>query len=111
MTKKESIKIFEEKKVRAVWDDEHKKLYFYIVDVVGILTDSVDGHKYCNKLKERFEKEGIQAVTNCHQLKLVASDGKKRFTGVADTEHLLSLKPTVELVYGISITKNIRNHV
>ena len=91
MTKKEAIKIFEEKKVRTLWDDEQEKWYFSIVDVVSILTDSVDGRKYWNKLKERLKKEGNQTATNCHQLKLVASDGKKRLTDVADTELLFRL--------------------
>ena len=88
MTKKEAIKIFEEKKVRTVWDDEQEKWYFSIVDVVSILTDSVDGRKYWNKLKERLKKEGTELVTNCHQLKLVAAGGKKYLTDVADTEQL-----------------------
>jgi BRO family, N-terminal domain. len=91
MTKREAIKLFEEKKVRTVWDDNQEKWYFSIVDVVGVLTDSVDGRKYWNKLKERLKKEGNQTVTNCHQLKLVASDGKKRLTDVADTEQLFRL--------------------
>ena len=95
MTTKEAIKLFEEKKVRTVWDDEQEKWYFSIVDAVSILTDSVDGRKYWNKLKERLKKEGNQTVTNCHQLKLVASDGKKRFTDVADTEQLFRLIQSV----------------
>ena len=91
MTKKEAVKIFEEKKVRTVWDGEQEKWYFSIVDVVSILTDSVDGRKYWNKLKERLKKEGNESVTNCHQLKLVAADGKRYFTDVADTEQLFRL--------------------
>lgn len=70
MTKKEAIKIFEEKKVRTVWDDETEEWYFSIVDVVSILTDSVDGRKYWNKLKQGLKAEGSELVTNCHQLKL-----------------------------------------
>ena len=91
MTKKEAIKLFEEKKVRTVWDDEQEKWYFSIVDVVSILTDSVDGRKYWNKLKERLKNEGNQTVTNCHQLKMRAADGKMRMTDVADTEQLFRL--------------------
>ena len=95
MTKKEAVQLFEEKRVRTVWDDEQEKWYFSIVDVVSILTESVDGRKYWNKLKERLKKEGNQTVTNCHQLKLVASDGKKRMTDVADTEQLFRLIQSV----------------
>ena len=92
MTKKEAIKLFEEKKVRTVWDDEQEKWYFSIVDVVSILTDSVDGRKYWNKLKERLKKEGNESVTNCHQLKLVAADGKRYMTeelfGISHISHI-----------------------
>jgi len=95
MTKKEAIKLFEEKKVRTVWDDEQEKWYFSIVDVVSILTESVDGRKYWNKLKERLKKEGNESVTNCHQLKLVAADGKRYLTDVADTEQLFRLIQSV----------------
>ncbi|CUQ39924.1 BRO family%2C N-terminal domain [Bacteroides thetaiotaomicron] len=91
MTKQQAIKLFEEKKIRTVWDDEQEKWYFSIVDTVSILTDSVDGRKYWNKLKQRLKEEGNETVTNCHQLKLHASDGKMRLTDVADTEQLLRL--------------------
>ena len=91
MTKKEALKLFEERKVRTVWDDSKEKWYFSIVDVVSILTDSVDGRKYWNKLKERLKKEGNETVTDCHQLKMVAVDGKRRMTDVADTEQLFRL--------------------
>src|SRR5574344_625719 len=94
MTKKEAIKIFEEKKVRTVWDDEQEKWFFSIVDVVAVLTDSKDyqnARKYWNKLKQRLREEGNETVTNCHQLKMMASDGKMRLTDVADIEHLFRL--------------------
>ena len=91
MTKQQAIKLFEEKKIRTVWDDEQEKWYFSIVDTVSILTDSVDGRKYWNKLKQRLKEEGNETVTNCHQLKLQASDGKMRLTDVANTEQLLRL--------------------
>ena len=68
MTKKEAIKIFEEKKVRTIWDDETEEWYFSVVDVVSILTDSTDGRKYWNKLKQRLKAEGSELVTICHQL-------------------------------------------
>ena len=76
MTKKEAIKIFEEKKVRTAWDDETEEWYFSIVDVVSILTESVDGRKYWNKLKQRLKEEGNETVTNCHKLKMLSADGK-----------------------------------
>ena len=88
MTKKEAIKLFEERKVRTVWDDELEKWYFSIVDVIGVLTDSPDPRNYWKVLKNRLKKEGNETVTNCNQLKLVAEDGKKRLTDVADTEQL-----------------------
>ena len=91
MTKQQALKLFEEKKVRTVWDDEQEKWYFSIVDVVSILTESTDGRKYWNKLKQRLKEEGNETVTNCHQLKMQAADGKMRLTDVADTEQLLRL--------------------
>ena len=91
MTKQQALKLFEEKKVRTVWDDEQEKWYFSIVDVVSILTESTDGRKYWNKLKQRLKEEGNETVTNCHQLKLRAADGKMRLTDVADTEQLFRL--------------------
>lgn len=91
MTKKEAIKIFEEKKVRTAWDDETEEWYFSIVDVVSILTESVDGRKYWNKLKQRLKEEGNETVTNCHQLKMLSADGKMRFTDVATTEQMFCL--------------------
>ena len=92
--KEEAIKLFEERKVRTIWDDTHEKWYFSIVDVVAILADSKDfltARKYWNKLKERLKKEGNETVSNCHQLKLEAADGKMRLTDVADTEQLFRL--------------------
>ena len=91
MTKKEAIKIFEEKKVRTVWNDETEEWFFSIVDVVSILTESVDGRKYWNKLKQRLKVEGSELVTNCHQLKLPSTDGKYYKTDVATTEQLFRL--------------------
>ena len=85
------IQLFEGKKIRFVWNEEQEKYYFSIVDVVQVLTDSVDGRKYWNKLKQRLKAEGNESVTNCHQLKLLASDGKKYKTDVADLEQLFRL--------------------
>ena len=74
MSSKESaIKLFEQKQIRTHWDDEHEKWFFSAVDVVGVLTDSVDANAYWRKLKERLKKEGNESVTNCHALKVEAS--------------------------------------
>ena len=91
MTKKETLKLSEERKVRTVWDDEKEKWYFSIVDVVSVLTDSVDATAYWRKLKQRLKEEGNETVTNCHGLKMKAADGKMRLTDVADTEQLLRI--------------------
>lgn len=91
MTKKQAIKLFEEKKIRTIWDDEKEKWYFSIVDVVSILTDSPNPRKYWSVLKTRLKKEGSELTTNCSQLKMQAADGKKYLTDVADTEQLLRL--------------------
>jgi hypothetical protein len=91
MTKKEIIKILEEKNVRTVWDDNEEKWYFSIVDVVEVLTDSKDSAAYWRKLKQRLKAEGNETVTNCHGLKLKAADGKMRMTDVADQEQLFRL--------------------
>ena len=85
MTKKQALQLFQERKVRTVWDDEQEKWYFSIVDVCGVLTDSKDAltaRKYWNKLKQRLKEEGNETVTNCHQLKLRAADGKMRLTAL-----------------------------
>ena len=76
MVKKQAIKLFEEKKVRTVWDDVEEKWYFSIVDVCGVLTDSPNPRNYWKVLKHRLVKEGNETVTNCNQLKLRAEDGK-----------------------------------
>lgn len=86
-----SIKLFEDKRVRTAWNEDEEEWYFSIVDVCNVLTDSVDGRKYWNKLKQRLVEEGNETVTNCHQLKMLASDGKMRLTDVANTEQLLRI--------------------
>lgn len=91
MTMKESIKLFEERKVRTAWDDEQEKWYFSIVDVVAVLTDSKDSTAYWRKLKQRLKEEGNETVTNCHALKMQASDGKMRLTDVADQAQLFRI--------------------
>ena len=94
MTKKETLKLFEERKVRTVWDDEKEKWYFSIVDVVSVLTDSVDATAYWRKLKQRLKEEGNETVTNCHTLKLKAQDGKYRMTDVTDIEGMFRISQT-----------------
>ena len=91
MTRHNQIQIFEEKKVRTVWDDSEEKWYFSIVDAVAVLTDSPDPRNYWKVLKHRLKKEGNQSVTDCNQLKLPSSDGKYYKTDVADTEQLFRL--------------------
>ena len=91
MTQKQAIQLFDEKKVRTVWDDEEEKWYFSIVDTVAVLTDSIDPTAYWRKLKQRLKAEGNETVTNCHGLKMIAPDGKMRQTDVADTEQLFRL--------------------
>jgi hypothetical protein len=77
---KDSIKVFGEKKVRSVWDVEAEKWYISVVDVIEVLTDSVDAAAYWRKLKQRLKEEGNETVTNCHGLKMQAADGKMRMT-------------------------------
>ena len=93
MTQKHKIQLFEEKKVRTVWDDEKEEWYFSIVDVCAVLTDSdyQTARKYWKVLKGRLIKEGNETVTNCYQLKFQAPDGKMRLTDVADTEQLFRI--------------------
>ncbi|WP_418407385.1 BRO family protein [Alistipes sp.] len=91
MTQKQAIQLFEERKVRTVWDDEAGKWYVSVVDVVGVLTDSADPNNYWKVLKSRLKKEGNETVTNCNRLKMLAADGKMRLTDVADTEQLFRL--------------------
>ena len=94
MNKEIAIRVFEEKKVRTQWDDKNEKWYFSIVDVISVLTEQnglQGARNYWKVLKHRLLKEGNETVTNCNQLKLVAEDGKKRLTDVADTEQLFRL--------------------
>ena len=91
MTQKQSLQIFEDRKIRTVWDDEQEKWYFSIVDTVEILTESKDATAYWRKLKQRLKAEGNETVTNCHAFKMRAIDGKMRLTDVADTEQLFRL--------------------
>jgi prophage antirepressor-like protein len=91
MNKETAIKLFQDKRIRVEWVEEEEKWVFAIVDVVGILSESTNPKAYWRKLKERLKKEGNESVTNCHTLKIIADDGKKREFDVADTEQLLRL--------------------
>ena len=87
----DKIQLFEEQAIRTAWDEEKEEWYFSVVDVVGVLTESVDATGYWRKLKQRLKEEGNETVTKCHALKMKAADGKKRLTDVADTEQLLRI--------------------
>lgn len=91
MTKENAIKLFQDQRVRVHWDDEQEKWYFSIVDIIGVLTESVNPNNYWKVLKSRLKKEGSELVTNCNQLKMKSVDGKFYKTDVADTEQLLRL--------------------
>jgi hypothetical protein len=91
MSKEAAIKLFEDKQVRTIWDAEQEKWYISIIDVVAVLTESIDPNAYWRKLKQRLKEEGNETVTNCHGLKMLAADGKMRITDVADTEQLFRL--------------------
>ena len=95
MVKKNSIKLFGDDKIRAIWDDEQEKWYFSIVDVIAVLTESPNPQTYWRVLKKRLKDEGNETVTNCNALKMRAADGKMRLTDVADTEQLLRIIQSV----------------
>ena len=86
-----SIQLFDSKKIRTQWDAEQEKWYFSIVDIVYVLTESVDATAYWRKLKQRLKAEGNETVTNCHDLKMPAADGKMRITDVADQEKRIGI--------------------
>lgn len=108
MTKQQALQLFEERKVRSVWDNEQEKWYFSIVDVVAVLTDNdyQGARNYWKVLKNRLLAEGNQTVTNCNQLKLTSADGKMRKTDVADTEQLFRLVQSIP-----SKEKNFENDI
>ncbi len=91
----ESLQLFQEKKIRTAWDDQQEKWYFSVVDVIEVLTDSTNPQTYWRVLKKRLKDEGNETVTNCNALKLVAPDGKKRLTDVADQEQLFRLVQSI----------------
>jgi hypothetical protein len=91
MVRLNDIKIFENSEVRSIWDSNKEKWFISIVDVIAVLTESVDHKSYWRKLKQRLKEEGNETVTNCHSLKMLAADGKLRFTDVADVQQLFRL--------------------
>lgn len=92
MTKQDNaIQTFEEQKIRTIWDEEQEEWYFSVVDVVGVLTESRNPSAYWRKLKQRLKEEGNEPVTNCHELKMIAADGKMRLTDVANIEQLFRI--------------------
>src|SRR3990167_4554814 len=95
MEQQSAIKIFEEKKVRTLWDAEQEKWYLSIVDVIAVLTESPSPRKYWSVLKTRLKAEGSQLATNCSQLKMKSSDGKFYLTDVGDTEQILRLVQSI----------------
>ena len=95
MAEQNEIQLFDGKQVRYVWDEEQEKYFFSVVDVIRVLTDSLDAAAYWRKLKQRLKEEGNETVTNCHTLKFPAADGKLRLTDVADTEQVFRLIQSV----------------
>ena len=91
MKQEDAITLFEEKEVRTLWDDDQEDWYISIIDVISILTESKNPQAYWRKLKQRLKEEGNETVTNCHGLKMKASDGKMRLTDVASTEQIFRL--------------------
>lgn len=98
MKKDTSIKLFEEKKVRSLWNEEQEKWYFSVIDIVAVLTEQTDYKKaqsYWTTLKHRLKNEGSEIVTKCDKLKLIANDGKKYLTDVADIETIFRLVQSI----------------
>ena len=95
MNKENAIRLFQDQKVRVLWDEEQEKWFFSIVDIIGILTDSPNPRKYWSVLKTRLKQEGSQLTTKCSQLKMQSADGKFYKTDVADTEQLLRLVQSI----------------
>ena len=101
MVKQNAIKVFEEKKVRTIWDSETEEWYFSIVDVVAVLTESENPRKYWSVLKTRLKKEGSELATNCSQLKMLSSDGKSQCPTILALLRVRSknLKTSTEYIY------------
>lgn len=91
MEKKHSIILFNQKEIRRLYNEEQETWYFSVIDIIAILTDSIDPNAYWRKLKQRLNEEGNETVTKCHALKMIAIDGKMRETDCADTENILRM--------------------
>ncbi|WP_243860357.1 BRO family protein [Flavobacterium poyangense] len=110
----ENIQLFEEKKMRTIWNEDEEKWYFSIVDVIGVLTDSLNARKYWSVLKTRLKKEGSELTTICSQLKMKSTDGKYYKTDVADTQQLFRLIQSVHhqkrslLNYGLPYCRKLK---
>jgi len=91
MSKKNTIKLFEDREIRAVWDEDKEEWFFSVIDVVGVLSESKNPTTYWRVLKKRLKDEGNETVTNCNGLKMPAPDGKMRLTDVADSEQILRI--------------------
>ena len=91
MKQQDAVKIFEDKRVRTVWDEEHEKWYFSVIDVIEVLTNSDRARKYWSDLKAKLKKEGSELSEKIGHLKMEAEDGKMRLTDIADTEQLFRL--------------------
>ncbi|HPV55664.1 MAG TPA: Bro-N domain-containing protein, partial [Tenuifilaceae bacterium] len=91
MTQDTAIKLFNDKQIRTIWDNDQEKWFFSIVDVVGVLTESPNPRKYWSVLKTRLKAEGSQLATNCSQLKMLSADGKYYKTDIADTQQLFRI--------------------
>lgn len=91
MDENNKIQLFEDKRIRTAWDSEKEEWYFSVIDVVAVLTESTNPTAYWRKLKQRLKEDGNETVTNCHGLKMIAPDGKRRMTDVANTEQLLRI--------------------
>lgn len=107
-----NIKLFQSKQIRSVWNEEEQQWYFSVVDVVGALTDSVDPYAYRRKLKQRLISEGNETVTNCHRLKMQATDGKMRNSQAATTKGVLRIIQSIPSpIYKELQEKNVRKQL
>ena len=113
MLQNDKIQLFEDKRIRTAWDEEREEWYFSVVDVVAVLTDQPDyqaARNYWKVTKKRLKDEGNETVTACNQLKMIASDGKKRLTDVADTEQLLRIIQSIGYSTSAIIADKDYNH-
>ena len=100
----DKLELFENQPIRTAWVEEEEEWYFSVVDVCQVLTESADGRKYWNKLKQRLRDEGSQLVTNCHQLKMTAQDGKKR---LITSQNAIQLNEAVtQLIEAMSVIED-----